>query len=1340
MTWGTRDRRAWTVSALVLPVVVLTLVATLGGSPVTAPSPASAQAEPGEYQVLLFHRTTGFRHGSIENAIQAVEELGAANGFSVTQTQDPTVFTDAELRKYAAVVFFTDGENTLDHAQRTAFERYLHRGGGFVGLHSTSNMDKADWPWWEELLGGAFFDNHPPIQPATMHVEDATHPATAHLPAQWQWTDEWYNFTADPRDKNVHVVLSVDESTYTGGQMGAGHPIAWCSNYDGGRTFYTAIGHQVEHYDDPLMRGHILGAIRWAAGVAEGNCGEPREGPPTEASFEKVPLDDNTANPMKLDIAPDGRVFYTELAGTLKIWHPDTQAVTVAADIDVARVHENGLLGVALDPNFAQNNFVYLFYSDPATMTVDGTVGGVQHISRFTLEPVSETLDPASEVVLLEIPHQRQECCHTAGHLEFDSQGNLYASTGDDTNPFASDGYGPFDFRAGRAPWDAARSSANTADLRGKILRINPIESATPASEPGPGSTYTVPDDNLFTQANTTNHHLFPGGVYDPAIGRPEIFTMGHRNPFTIAIDPTTDALWIGQVGPDSNPTGGSNPNRGPRGYDYWTQVRQAGNYGWPFCVVANEPYREWDFATLTPGDFYDCANGPVNESPRNTGLTRLPPVSQLPTIYYPYCNSQGGYSAPVPFPEVPCGPVPGGNGYGTGRAAYAGDVYRFDPELEADGKFPRYFDGKPFVMEWERDILASISLDEGGSYVPGSFEEFAFRWRFDESLRFRKPHDLEFGPDGNLYLIEWGEDFNFAGGGVNPDSGLYRISYVKGGRTPIARAAASPDNGQPPLTVRFSSAGSRDPDGDEITYAWTFGDGGTSTAPNPSHVYTRAGVFPAQLTVTDASGRSSSSTVTVTVGNTRPVVTIKVPAHGTVFDWGDAIPYEITVKDVEDGSTTNGRIDCANVTLQQGLWHRSGGPAHVHPGDVQTGCKGTIQTPADASHGEGADVAIALTASYTDRGGHADARPLTGGVTHLLQPSHKEAEHFTGSSGIVVSPSGDQAGGGDAIRGGAGAWASFEPIELSRVNKVTLRAAALEQTRVELRRGGPSGRRIATATIPQTMTIPRVLGQPGFGSAVRLNGSSPNQYVQMPDGVVSSLSDFTIATWVNRTSASGQTWSRLFDFGTGTAVNMFLTVDAGGAAGARFAITLNGGGGEQQITATNPIPTGWHHVAVTRSGNVGTLWVDGNAVATNSNLTLSPSSMGNTTNNWIGRSQYGADPPLQAEVDDFHIFDRALSEAELEALMAQSGGGALGGGNVVWYRFDEPGGDRVVDSSARGNDGRIFLAPNFPIPYTDVTVDLVERAGSSALSLVFPQGEARINWLEFKRAPGGSP
>jgi Concanavalin A-like lectin/glucanases superfamily len=223
----------------------------------------------------------------------------------------------------------------------------------------------------------------------------------------------------------------------------------------------------------------------------------------------------------------------------------------------------------------------------------------------------------------------------------------------------------------------------------------------------------------------------------------------------------------------------------------------------------------------------------------------------------------------------------------------------------------------------------------------------------------------------------------------------------------------------------------------------------------------------------------------------------------------------------------------------------------------------------------------------------------------------------------------------------------------------------------------------------PQPVPATRTPGQAGFGNAIALGPPGPNRYVDMPDGILGSLNDFTIATWVNRTSPSGQTWSRLFDFGTGTAVNMFLTVDAGGAAGARFAITLNGGGAEQQVTAPDPIPTGWHHVAVTRSGTTVTIWVDGNQVATG-NVTLSPSSMGNTTNNWIGRSQYG-DPLLQAAVDDFQIHDRALSQAEIQALMA-----APGGGNIASYQFDEADGSTVIDSSPAGRNATVETALEF--------------------------------------------
>jgi Concanavalin A-like lectin/glucanases superfamily len=220
-----------------------------------------------------------------------------------------------------------------------------------------------------------------------------------------------------------------------------------------------------------------------------------------------------------------------------------------------------------------------------------------------------------------------------------------------------------------------------------------------------------------------------------------------------------------------------------------------------------------------------------------------------------------------------------------------------------------------------------------------------------------------------------------------------------------------------------------------------------------------------------------------------------------------------------------------------------------------------------------------------------------------------------------------------------------------------------------------------------------RTAGQDGFGNAIQLNGPESNQYVDMPDGMVSSLDDATFAAWVNW--SGGQTWSRVFDFGTGTTANMFLTPNAGGAAaGMRFAITTNGGGAEQQVTASQELPTGWHHVAVTLEGDTGTLWLDGASIASNTSVTLNPSSLGNTTNNWLGRSQYG-DPFLNGAIDEFQIFDRALTQAEIQSLTT-SPAGSTGGGNVAWYRFDEDGGATVTDSSGAGRDGTVVTVPQF--------------------------------------------
>jgi hypothetical protein len=209
-----------------------------------------------------------------------------------------------------------------------------------------------------------------------------------------------------------------------------------------------------------------------------------------------------------------------------------------------------------------------------------------------------------------------------------------------------------------------------------------------------------------------------------------------------------------------------------------------------------------------------------------------------------------------------------------------------------------------------------------------------------------------------------------------------------------------------------------------------------------------------------------------------------------------------------------------------------------------------------------------------------------------------------------------------------------------------------------------------------------RIAGQAGFGTAIPLNGEALNQYVTMPANVLHGVSDFTISAWVNLQSTAD--WARIFDFGTGTAVNMFLTPRAGGA-GLRFSINT-GSGAEQQINSTAPLPTGWTHVAITKSGTTGTLWVNGEAVGTNPALTVGPSDLagGDTSNNWIGKSQY-ADPLLDATVDDFNIYDRALSGTDLQALMT-----APGTGNVLSYHFDEAAGTAVPDASGNGRDGTV--------------------------------------------------
>lgn len=213
-------------------------------------------------RMLVFSRTTGFRHDSIPAGTRAIRDLGAAHGFEVTATEDGRDFAAGNLSRFAAVVFMNTSGDVLDSKQQAAFEAYIRGGGGFVGVHAAADTE-YDWPFYGGLVG-AYLARHPAVQQATIRVEDRSHPSTVHLGQTWERTDEWYDFRANPRSR-VRVLLALDEASYSGGGMGADHPHAWCHEYEGGRSFYTAGGHTVESYAEEAFRTHLLGGIQYAS-------------------------------------------------------------------------------------------------------------------------------------------------------------------------------------------------------------------------------------------------------------------------------------------------------------------------------------------------------------------------------------------------------------------------------------------------------------------------------------------------------------------------------------------------------------------------------------------------------------------------------------------------------------------------------------------------------------------------------------------------------------------------------------------------------------------------------------------------------------------------------------------------------------------------------------------------------------------------------------------------------------------------------------------------------------------------------------------------------------------
>ncbi|MEM6632533.1 MAG: PQQ-dependent sugar dehydrogenase [Bacteroidota bacterium] len=565
--------------------------------------------------------------------------------------------------------------------------------------------------------------------------------------------------------------------------------------------------------------------------------------------FQFEDLVSNLNEPMELDFLPDGRILFIERRGLLKLYDPQTHITRVVGEIPVNYINENGLLGMAIDPHFEDNSWIFFFYTDPARKAY-------QQVSRFDF--VEDQLVLESEKKVLDFYIDYENCCHFGGSLAFGPEGDLFISSGDNVG---GKDYAPIDERPGRELHDSQRSSGNSNDLRGAILRIKPEADGT----------YSIPEGNLF-----------PVGTPQT---RPEIYVMGTRNPLKIEVDPMTGWLYWGDVGP--NP-GWKYKDWGPPSYEEVNQAQEAGNYGWPYLLGDNQAFRDLDFATQSVGEFFDPLHL-INNSPNNTGIRELP-VAQKALIWYPNTASDS-------FPLVGAG----------GGTVCAGPIYHFQSEIKSAGKWPSHFDKKLFIFEWMRSWVLAVELDEQGAYR-GMENPFG-------SNPFKKPIDVSFGPDGAMYVLDYGSNWY----AQNADARLTRVSYIYGNRAPVARIKASQLEGAAPLEVQFSAATSTDIDTvDQLSYSWSFENSTyTSSESFPTHTFQSPGIHKVRLIVRDNEGLSDTAYTSIRIGNEPPDIQVYLGGNQTFFRSGKPIPYSVRVQDLEDGSTSDGSIGEERVQVR---------------------------------------------------------------------------------------------------------------------------------------------------------------------------------------------------------------------------------------------------------------------------------------------------------------------------------------------------------------------------------------------------------------------------------------
>ncbi|MFD0431271.1 ThuA domain-containing protein [Streptomyces zhihengii] len=812
-----RSRSRTGIAAAALGVGALT-VSLLGGNPASAepypkePSTAattlSLPSPPGgaNVRVLVFHGSATQESPTVDAGIAAIENIGltgpTAGRFRTEATDDPAVFTNAKrLGRFNAVVFLTGGGDVLDPEQEAGLEAYLEAGGGFLGIHDAARTEPYS-DWFTGLIGARPTGAPSSTQRAVVEVGDRAHPATSALPLEWKRPDKWFNWAKNPSG-SVHTVARVKESSYKPADKANGwdHPISWCRDYDGGRSFYTGMGGTVDSFAEADFRDHLRGALAWTSRLSRADCKATIDANYTAERVTKANQpgqNDQIGEPHGLVTAPDGRVLYIGRGGAdssvpvvtdwnnpdigkgngeIHVYDPADKKVTKAGALtvfgnkgggDELVKNEEGLLGIELDPDFMTNGWVYLHWT-PHSRIDRETHMGERRVSRFTLDLATDKLDLASEKVLLTWPVQIHSCCHAGGGMAWDSDGNLYIATGDTNSSGFSSGY------SGNNPEPNFKESPSPTPA---APRATPTTSTARSCGSTPRTTEaTRPAGNLFTGEETAE-----GGGKT----RGEIYVMGVRNPARIFVDKKTDILYAGWVGPDA---GSPSTTWGPAKYDTFAAITKAGNHGWPYCMGNKQPYRDRNLPDPSkPLGWYDC-DAPKNESPNNDGLVNLPPVTSN-TIWY---SPQGGG---VDYPRDANG-VPSYKQEeqklllpwlkGGGQATMNGPVYRYDAASASDVKWPAYWDGKWFVGDfYDGDQPRHAVLTDPRTVGQGGLPVHA------ESLKkivpvgqggIRNLMDWKFAPDGSLYVLDYGRGFFTS----DKDSALWRVTYKGGGPTPAA-------------------------------------------------------------------------------------------------------------------------------------------------------------------------------------------------------------------------------------------------------------------------------------------------------------------------------------------------------------------------------------------------------------------------------------------------------------------------------------------------------------------------------------------------------------------------